>query len=327
VSASRFPDFFIVGHMKSGTTAMYTTLKRHPQIFMPSVKEPRFFAPELLLAERFTRAAQNEEVRAPHRHSLEAYLELFSPAAPGQIVGEASPVYLRSENAAGRIAEVQPQARIIAILRDPASFLASLHLQSVHSGIEVEPDFGKALALEADRREGRNVPRNCVAPATLLYSEHVRYVEQLERFTSLFGRERMLVLIYDDYRADNDATIKEVLRFLDVDDSVALETVETERQAPVRSMRLLRMRHALWAARHGRPRATRTAKLANALLPESLTGAAGKRAIRRVTVDEDRRPPEHVMADLRRRFKPEVSALSEYLGRDLAKQWGYEDVG
>src|SRR5437763_8757122 len=84
----KVPDFFIVGHHKSGTTALYQMLRSHPQIFMPDMKEPRYFAGDLrvLLAP--------EPGAVPE--TLEEYLALFAAAAPTQRIGEASPSYLRS---------------------------------------------------------------------------------------------------------------------------------------------------------------------------------------------------------------------------------------
>src|SRR5207302_11433714 len=130
-SPRRIPDFFIVGHHKSGTTALYEMLRRHPQIYMPALKEPRYFASDL--RELF------EPVRTGRLpHTLEEYLALFDGATPGQITGEASPSYLRSTVAARKIAEVRPDARIIAILREPASFVRSLHLQLLQERVETE---------------------------------------------------------------------------------------------------------------------------------------------------------------------------------------------
>src|SRR5258708_15557006 len=97
----RMPDFFIVGHPKCGTTALYQMLRAHPQIFMPELKEPWFFASELM--ERRPDALPG---------TIEDYLSLFAESAPGQRVGEATPSYLRSLTAAGRIADLQPGARI-----------------------------------------------------------------------------------------------------------------------------------------------------------------------------------------------------------------------
>src|SRR5207245_10687256 len=87
----RVPDFFIVGQHKSGTTALYEMLRRHPQIFMPDMKEPRFFASDLRgLSQRGPGAAPE---------TLEAYWSLFDGAKEGQRVGEASPSYVRSQHA------------------------------------------------------------------------------------------------------------------------------------------------------------------------------------------------------------------------------------
>ncbi len=54
-AASRVPDFFIVGHAKCGTTALYEMLRTHPQIYMPELKEPAYFATDL--RNRFQRPA------------------------------------------------------------------------------------------------------------------------------------------------------------------------------------------------------------------------------------------------------------------------------
>src|SRR6202030_3525636 len=125
--------------------------------------------------------------------------------------------------AAGSIAALQPDARIVAILREPASFLRSLHLMFIQWRVETERDLRTAISLEQPRREGRRVPRSSHRPQVLQYSEHVHYVEQLRRYQDRFGREQLLVLIYDDYRDDNEGTVRRVLRFLDVDDRTPID--------------------------------------------------------------------------------------------------------
>src|SRR4029077_16766779 len=98
-TAPRLPDFFVVGHEKSGTTALYEMLRSHPHVFLPELKEPRFFSPEV-------RGASGAREDQPYTATLEEYLALFAPAKPEQLVGEASPQYLRSPDAARRIAEL-----------------------------------------------------------------------------------------------------------------------------------------------------------------------------------------------------------------------------
>ncbi|MGO9321409.1 MAG: sulfotransferase family protein [Solirubrobacteraceae bacterium] len=315
---TRVPDFFIVGPPKSGTTALYEMLRRHPEIYMPDIKEPRFFATDM--RSRF-QPARGHTLPA----TLEEYLPLFTAAAPEQRVGEASSLYLSSNTAARQIADVQPAARIIAILREPASFLRSLHHQLLRSHVETKKDLRKAISLEAARREGRHVPRRSHLPQLLQYSEQVRYVEQLSRYRAAFPPEQLLVLIYDDFRRDNQATLHTVLRFLGVDDAYPIEEVNVKQTT--RTMRSQQLDDLLHSVSLGRSPLPRAAKLTvKALTPPQLRRNAFG-AIRRRGVYGDVPPPDaSLMAELRHRFKPEVVALSDYLDRDLVALWGYDEL-
>jgi hypothetical protein len=312
----RVPDFFIVGHPKCGTTALYEILRRHPQIYMPDCKEPWFFAPEL-------------HVRTPSRPegtpaTLAEYLSLFEAARGQQRVGEASAQYLWSQTAASEIAEVTPAARIIALLREPASFLHSLHLQFLETYVETEGDLRKALELEDERRQGNRIPQYSYWPAALLYSEHVRYVEQLRRYYAAFGPEQILVLIYDDFRRDNESVVRTVLRFLEVDDSAPIHAVEANPTVRARSQRLNELVHAVGVGRGPVSLAVKAA--VKALTPTKLRRKALYTVQRQVVFAKPQPPDETLMAELRARFKPEVVSLSEYLDRDLVSLWGYDDV-
>jgi hypothetical protein len=316
-AGARVPDFFIAGHSKCGTSALYLMLRSHPQVFMPDIKEPRFFAPELRSRFRGT----DSDIRPD---TLEGYLALFAPAEPGEILDEASPSYLRSRTAAARIAAVAPGARIIAILREPASFLRSFHLQSLHNHVETEPDLRRALELEPERREGRSIPPTSHVPATLLYSDHVRYVEQLRRFEEQFPREQILVLIYDDFRAHNEETVRRVLRFLEVDDTAPVAQVETETLGSVRSPRMHRLARRLRMAERNPGAAGGPARALGAALPAALRGERARGLFRRAVYGSPPEADPELMDELRRRFRPEVQALSRHLDRDLEALWGYD---
>jgi Sulfotransferase domain len=305
-SGARPPDFFIVGHHKSGTTALYEMLRRHPQIFMPDLKEPRFLASDLV---PLMGAAPG---RFPE--TLEQYLALFADAREDQIAGEASPSYLRSRVAARAIAELQPAARCIAILREPASFVRSLHFQLLEEHVEREKDLRKAVAAEQITRAGRPVRR---------YSDHIHYAEQLKRFHEALPREQTMVLIYDDFRADNEGTLGSVLRFLQVDDSAPIAPTEANPTVSVRNVRLDGAIRALYSGQNPLSRAAKG--LARTVLSERSRKRV-VRARRRVAFTAPAPPDEQLMRELRSRYKPEVLALSEYLGRDLVAQWGYDDV-
>ncbi len=309
---ARLPAFFIVGHSKSGTTALYEMLRRHPQLFLPDFKEPSYFAADL---------RPRVKQRIPEPETLAEYLRLFEPALPDQLPGEASSLYLYSREAAGAIAAVAPRARIIAILREPASFLHSLHLQLVQNRLEDHKDLAQALALEAARREGRDIPPSCYRPQALFYSERVRYVEQLRRYHEVFAPEQVLVLIYDDFRTDNAGTVRAVLRFLGVEEDVALPPVEANPSVAVRSLRLDALRHRLGGGANA-PRRSQEAGQRVGGRVRRLFGRAARRAL----YESPQAPDERLMGELRVRFRPEVEALSEYLDRDLITLWGYDRV-
>ncbi len=314
----RIPDFFIVGHAKSGTTALYEMLRRHPQIFMPERgEEPWFFATDMRPRFRPSAGAPPE--------TLEEYLKFFEDARPEQIVGERSSSYLWSRTAARGIADVRPDARIIAILREPASFLRSLHLQLLQNHVETQKDFRKAMALEGARREGRHVPRRSHRPQMLQYADHVRYAEQLRRYDALFSPEQMLVLIYDDFRSDNEATVRKILRFLEVDDTAKIDVMDANPSLLIRSQQLDKVMHAVSV---GRDPVSRTAKtLVKAVTPRQLRRDSLTVVRRRVVYGRPQSPDEEFMLELRHRFKPQVVAVSEYLDRDLVSLWGYDELG
>lgn len=310
------PDFFIVGHAKSGTTALYEMLKRHPQIYMPDIKELRFFAADM-------RSHFQEGPAEPN--ALDDHLSLFAGAQQGQRVGEMSSLYLWSRSAASAIADVQPAARIIAILREPASFLRSLHLQLLQNHIETQKSLRKAISLEEARRQGKHIPRGCARPYALMYSERVQYVEQLRRYHALFPPEQVLVLIYDDFRRDNQAAMRTVLRFLEVDDADPIEPIEANPTVALRSARLDEFTRSLRAGRGPVLRALRD--MGKALTTQRIRKELYYPTLRRTVYGKPPPPDEAFMLELRRRFKTEVEALGEYLGRDLVALWGYDDIG
>jgi hypothetical protein len=319
-SRTRVPDFFVVGHMKSGTTALHAMLRRHPQIFMARGKEPWFLASELRECAALRPAGSG---RTPE--TLEEYLSLFEAAHPEQCVGEASALYLWSRTAAKAIADLQPAARIIAVLREPASFLRSLHLQFVQTYLDPEKDFRKALSMENARRQGRGLARNEYWPGATLYSEHVRYVEQLQRYRRLFPEDQMLVLVYDDFRRDNEATVRAIWRFLGVDDTAPIHVREANPTVRVRARHLYELVHTVAVGRSPLSRAVNVT--ARALAPAQLSRETALGIRNRLFFDKPEPPDEELMLELRRRFKPEVETLSELLGRDLVTLWDYDRVG
>ena len=198
-----FPNFFIVGAPKCGTTALHAYLGQHPDVFMSDPKEPHFFGSDL-------------DFRYRRRPSEAKYRGYFAHAGGRRRIGEASVWYLYSDRAADEIAAVVPQARIVAMVRDPVEMIPSLHGQFVYNGHE---DLGleDALAAEPDRAGGRRIPPHANFPRGLLYRRVASYAGQLERYRDRFGADRVHVIVYDDFRTDVADVYRDLLAFLELD--------------------------------------------------------------------------------------------------------------
>ena len=203
------PDFFVVGAPKCGTTSLYEYLRQHPDIAMSSRKEPHFFAPDLLW--RWDWRIDNEK----------RYLALFAEAGNAHRIGEASTWYLYSREAPNLIRDFAPEAKIIAMVRNPVDMLFSHYWHCLRRGTEDLVDFGAALEAEEDRRNGRRIPEAAPFVDALLYRTLPRYAEQLGRYFDTFGREQVLVVILDDLAQDASREYRRVLRFLGVDENFA----------------------------------------------------------------------------------------------------------
>jgi hypothetical protein len=312
----RFPDFYIAGHQKCGTTALYLTLAERDDVFLPQVKEPKYFATEL-------RSVLHREGEVNPLHTEAGYLALYADARPGQLRGDASPQYLRSRAAPGLIAERRPDAKLIAIFREPADFLRSFHQQMLSSRVEDVTDLRRALELEDERRAGREIPRGCHLPMSLYYSEHVRYAEQLGRLRENFPPENIHVIIYDDLKSDPQGTMSAVVEFLGLppgEREVAMRRTKPLQQA--RSSGLHRFAGELRRAKR-RPESVGTAaRVAGAVIPERLLDSGARNAFRRVAYTRPEQPDAQLAAELRARFAPEVAQLGAMIDRDLGALWG-----
>ena len=211
-------DFFIVGEPKSGTSALVGFLSQHPDIYMPKGPEPYYFCTDLH-KEEDKRRKDDGRGRFFEIRTLSDYQRLFEEGGKTQIFGEKSVYYLVSKVAAKNIYRYNPKAKIIVLLREPVSFLRSLHAQLLLPGMETEKSFNKALELEEKRKNGLFIPRHTPAPSQLFYLEHIKYSEHIRRFYKFFGRNSVKVIFYEDFKKDNREVYKEVLRFLGVNEN------------------------------------------------------------------------------------------------------------
>ncbi len=235
---------------------------------MPELKEPAFFASDMRA--RFQRPSSGALPQ-----TLAEYLSLFAAARPEQLVGEASSSYIVSRAAARNIAEVQPGRARSRSCASPRASCARSICSCCRTTSRHEKDLRKAIALESERRQGRHIPRRSPRPQALLYSERVRYVEQLRRYHERFSPERVLVLIYDDFRRENEATVRRVLRFLGVDDTMPIASIEANPTVRVRSQQLDDLVHKISVGRGPVSRAVKASVKARHLQRVAPRRAAG----------------------------------------------------
>jgi hypothetical protein len=285
-----WPNLFLVGAAKSGTTSVYEELARHPRVYMSPVKEPHFFS----------RIQPSPERRAffPHVSDQAEYLALFGAASGEELVGEASTSYLWDEHAAERIRRVAPGARILIMLRDPVERAYSQYWNDVREGIESRP-FADAVA--AEERSGPGA-----WGVTSLYIDCGRYADQVARYLDRFG-DRVLVSFLEDLVRDRAATMARIRSFLGLGPEAPAD--RARRMNPASAPRNALSRAILASGR------ART--IARATVPRALRARLRGALVREID------PPPMDPATRRRLeeiFRPEVARLSELLGEE--PPWG-----
>jgi hypothetical protein len=302
MQSSKRPNFFIVGAPKCGTSSLYTYLRQHPDVFMPEIKEPNFFAVDLGF---------------PVERDLAGYLALFAEARDEKRLGEASTWHLFSPAAPTKIKEFCPAAKIICMLRNPVDMIYSLHGQSVFSGHEDILDFAAALDAEADRKQGRRLPKHAIGVKGRFYRDVAMYSEQVQRYFDVFGRANVQVIIFDDFKRDTARIYRETCEFLGIDASFQPTFEVANPHTRRRSMALRNLIWFLWSEP--------VRRLRKSVLPPALQ-RFGKRmaaGIESLNTKSEKRPPldPALRARLQEEFAPDVERLSEMLGRDLAGLW------
>jgi len=202
----RWPNLFLIGAPKCGTTAMSHYLAGHPQIFMSEqagFKEPWFFARDLDGPWRIC------------KHS-DDYLPLFENIPDNvQYWGEASAAYLYSDVAIPDILKVSPDARFIAMVRSPIEIVQALFNQHMKMHFETTFDFHRAWRLQEDRLYGRApLPAGISNTKLYQYGPYAKLGFQLQRALNIIDGERLHIIVYEDFAADPGKEYRRVLDFL-----------------------------------------------------------------------------------------------------------------
>ena len=201
--ARTLPDFIIIGGQRCGSTSLYNLIVKHPNVKAAFGKEVHYFDNNYLKGESWYRA--NFPLKRKRRF----------------VTGEASPYYIFQPAVPERIAELIPEVKLIALLRDPVARAYSSYNHEVRKNREQLP-FREALAEEERRLAGEE--EKLISKPWYRSRNHRRYGykarglyhQQLERWFKFFPSEQILVLKSEEFFSAPQDTMDDVFEFLDL---------------------------------------------------------------------------------------------------------------
>ena len=276
------PNFMVIGAPKAGTTSLWHYLRQHPDVFPGGHKEPGYFWAGKIYKEG-------------KAQTIESYEKLFEGSENYPAVGDGSPTYLADDQAAGRIFELIPDVRLVAILRDPCARAFSEFVFQRMRKSEPEESFLKAIEADPERPDGQRI--NYIT--TGLYHRH------LSRFLSIFPAEQVKVVLNDDLKDDAPRVVREVFSFLGIDPDVP---VDTDIQLTVSGVPKVKGLHWLLAGKN--PIKKVLAPFLPKRIIKSLRRAKNANLERQYITPDER-------AALLPLFEADILELENLLGRDL----------
>lgn len=198
----RWPNLFIVGAPKAGTTSLHEYLKKIPGVFMSEVKEPYYFCKTIIPIDHYVTPIREKK----------KYLELFEKSENEKMVGESSVWYLSDPDASTLIYQQVPNAKIIILLRDPVERAFSHYLM-----LEGRKQFKLSSFHEQIQKE--------IKEGLDYKTPHVRlesglYYNDIKRFLETFGKKQVKIIIFEEFIANTKEILGSILEFLNVNASL-----------------------------------------------------------------------------------------------------------
>lgn len=292
----RYPNLFLVGAPKCGTTSLAHYLGQHPDIFVPSWKEPSFFGADL--------------TKCYSRQTEADYLSLYQDWTNERYGLDASTSYFYSRMAPKEMLNHVPNVRILIMVRNPIEAIYSMYFENRYEGIETILTFEDALLAEKARL-AQGSPAKRGLQEQLLYSRIYAYTDNIARYHAVIGRERVHILVLDDFKRDARAEFVKVIKLLDLDQACA-DTIDfSVKNAAKQPFSRRVSRFAVspgWVGRVAEPFFSK----AQRLWIRKMIKCVNTRAVSNPPMKPETR---RLLAE---RFAPEVERLSELLDRDLS---------
>lgn len=289
------PNFLIIGAARSGTTSLYYYLAQHPQVFLCPVKEANYFA--LAGQSLDFRGGAASFLNGTSVTDRDRYEALFDGANGEPILGDVSPRYLSDANAAARIAAEAPDARLVAVLRNPVQRGYSAYLRRVRDGIEPASDFREAIRDEPRRLRERW--------ATSGYVTNGFYARQLQPYSELFGKERMRIYRFEQLQTDPASLLRDLCQFLEITATFPVDYATSHNPSGIMPNRWVRL---AWRKSHG------LRGLVRPLLPQGVRHWAFQQVNRNLIKPE---LPEDLERELIEVYREDIQQLEQMLGWNL----------
>jgi hypothetical protein len=228
------PTFLVLGAMRAGTTTLYYELSEHPEVYMAAIKEPNFFAFEDGETDLPLTDDSQAKMISASTVTTEDYYRLFRGANSAKAVGDISPSYLYSPTAATRIHAALPDARLIALLRDPVDRAFSAYLRRAGAINDPQAFLEAAETEQRDLDVGKRQP---LYPLILggLYARH------LDPYVKLFPSSKLWIRLYEEFWASPDRSYPDLHEFIGVEPLRPAEDVRLNRSGIPRYPRVDRM--------------------------------------------------------------------------------------
>lgn len=289
---TRFPNTFIVGAAKCGTTSICNYLDQHPQIFLPVIKEPHFFSLGVF-GNKFQGPGDHRTSEdVPQR--LKDYLARFE-CDDEEILIDGSTSYFPCEGSPEIIKKHCPDAKIIMAFRNPArrSFSAFSHL--VRAQRETVADFEEALKLEAERIE-----RNYIYMWRYRAVSH--YCDKVERYLDTFDRKNIHFILFEQFLQQPSEELVKLCRFLEVDDHFSFDTQQQYNKSSV--LKKNAIMKAVWSE-------NQILQGIKKLIPRGLKDRIIEKQTYRLQLDD------HTYRKLNAEFAPMLDRLESMIGMNL----------
>jgi hypothetical protein len=206
-----WPNFFLIGAPKSGTTSMSAYLSKHPEIYISHPKEPNYF---------------NTDFSDSYRDYTDwgTYLsECFINSEGYKVRGDCTVWHLYSSKALENIMTKCPDSKFLVMLRNPVRLAQSLHAQLLYSNNEDVLDFQEAWSLQSQRSNGLSLPAHCKEAKLLQYGAICKLGQQLNRAISHIPDGQLKLVFFDDFKSDPSSAYQEVIEFLGLSEYDAVD--------------------------------------------------------------------------------------------------------